>query len=270
MSEIKSQEFTSDVPPPVLRQAIREGKYSGQTGGLSRGFVQCNLVILPEEHAADFLGYCQANPKPCPLLAFGQPGEFGLNKLGKNIDVRTDLSGYKVFEKGKCTSQPTDILDLWQQGLVVFALGCSFSFEEALEDAGLDVRHNSLGLVNPMYTTNIETEAVGSFRGKMVVTMRPFRPADAIRAIQITSRFPGVHGAPVHFGDPAKIGIRDLNAPEFGGERVPIYPDEVPVFWACGVTPQVAISNAKPAFCITHKPAHMLVTDLKNAELSIL
>lgn len=261
--------LTPSIHPTDLRDLIRSGEYNGTTGGLARGFVQCNLVVLPEEYASFFLAYCQANPKPCPLLAVGKPGDPRLPILGESIDIRSDISAYKIFRDGVHTSDEHNISDLWQSGMVAFALGCSFSFEEALEDAGLDVRHNTLGLVNPMYTTNIETTASGPFCGRTVVTMRPFKPADAIRAIQITSRFPQVHGAPIHFGDPAEIGIEDLDKPEFGGDAVPIHEGEVPVFWACGVTPQVAIANAKPSLCITHKPAHMLVTDVKNASLSI-
>lgn len=267
---MSSDTIGPSISPAALRGSIRSGAYSGQSGGLARGFVQCNVVILPERYAAEFLAFCQLNPKPCPLLAMGTPGDPTLPTLGDDIDIRSDVSAYRVFENGLPTKEVADIAHLWRSDFVTFALGCSFSFEEALEDAGLDVRHNSLGLTNPMFTTNIETVAAGRFRGEMVVTMRPFTPAGAIRAIQITSRYPGVHGAPVHFGDPAAIGITDLTEVEFGGDAVPIHDGEVPVFWACGVTPQVALANAKLPICITHKPAHMLVTDKRNAELAIL
>lgn len=253
----------------ALRARIRSADYTGQTGRMARGFVQANLVILPASYASHFQRFCFLNPKPCPLLAVSEPGSPRLPKLGADIDVRTDVPAYRVFRNGEMTDTVHDIRALWQDDFVAFALGCSFSFEEALEDAGLEVRHNALGLVNPMYTTNIPTEPAGPFSGPYVVTMRPFLPRDAIRAIQITSRFPQVHGAPIHLGDPKAIGIGDLGKPEYGGDAVPIHAGEVPLFWACGVTPQAALRNARPPICITHKPASMLVTDLKNAELSV-
>lgn len=255
--------------PRALRQLIRTGSYSGPTGRMARGFVQANVVILPEEFARHFLRFCMLNPKPCPLLAVSEPGSPYLPKLGGDLDIRTDVSAYRVFREGEAVDTVGDIASLWQDDFVTFALGCSFSFEEALEDAGLEVRHNALGLVNPMYTTNVMSQPAGQFAGPLVVTMRPFSPRDAIRAIQITSRFPQVHGAPIHLGDPKAIGIEDLSKPEFGGDAVPIHPGEIPLFWACGVTPQVALKHARPPICITHRPASMLVTDLKNAELSV-
>lgn len=236
---------------------------------MARGFVQANLVILPADFAQHFQRFCFLNPKPCPLLAVNEQGSPHLPRLGLDIDVRTDVPAYRVFREGKPTETVHDIRDLWQDDFVVFALGCSFSFEEALEDAGIEVRHNALGLVNPMYTTNIPTVPAGPFSGPHVVTMRPFSPRDAIRAIQITSRFPQVHGAPIHLGDHRAIGIADLAKPEYGGDAVPVHDGEIPLFWACGVTPQAALKNARPPICITHKPASMLVTDVRNAELSV-
>lgn len=255
--------------PEELRRRIRSGEYQGPTGRMARGFVQANLVILPASYAVHFQRFCFLNPKPCPLLAVSEVGSPHLPRLGETIDVRTDVPAYRIFHDGEATETITDISGLWQDDFVAFALGCSFSFEEALEDAGLEVRHNALGLVNPMYTTNIPTKPAGPFSGPHVVTMRPFSPADAVRAIQITSRFPKVHGAPIHLGDPQAIGIKNLDKPEFGGDAVPIQEGEIPLFWACGVTPQVAITHARPPICITHKPASMLVTDLRNAELSV-
>ncbi|MGX1790341.1 putative hydro-lyase [Bosea sp. NPDC055332] len=251
------------------RRQIRSGAYRGQTGTLARGFVQANIVILPAAYAADFLAFCQRNPKPCPLLAMGRPGDPSLPSLGEDIDMRSDVPAYRVVENGRETAVVHDITDLWRDDLVTFALGCSFSFEEAIEEAGLGIRHNELGLVNPMYTTNIATAPAGPFKGPIVVTMRPFTPAKAIRAIQITSRFPQVHGAPIHFGDPAAIGIADLARAEYGGDAVPIHDGEVPLFWACGVTSQLAVEQAGLPFCITHKPASMLITDRRNAEFSV-
>jgi uncharacterized protein YcsI (UPF0317 family) len=259
-----------DATPAALRAAIRGGAFTDNTSGFAPGHVQCNLVVLPEAYAADFLRFCQANPKPCPLLAVSPaPGDPTLPALGA-IDVRDDLPRYRVFEDGEVTAEPVSIADRWRDDLVAFALGCSFSFEEALLADGLEVRNVRLGCNVPMYRTNIPCTAAGPFRGDMVVSMRPFRAADAIRAIQVCTRFPAVHGAPVHLGDPALIGIGDLTAPDYG-DPVPVAPEELPVFWACGVTPQVAIEAAAPPLCITHKPGHMLITDIpEEAEVPVL
>ncbi|MAT93017.1 MAG: hypothetical protein CME59_10495 [Halioglobus sp.] len=252
----------------ALRRRIRAGEHNGNTSGLAPGYVQCNLVILSGRYAADFLRFCQLNPKPCPLLAVGEPGDPTLPALGE-IDLRTDLPGYRVYEHGVLTGQHGDISALWQDDMVGFALGCSFSFEEALLAAGLEVRNVTRGVNVPMYRSNIACAPAGAFVGDMVVSMRPFRPADAIRAIQVCTRFPAVHGAPIHFGDPGAIGIGDLAAPDYG-DAVDIGADEVPLFWACGVTPQVALEAARPPLAITHSPGCMLVTDLRNAQLAVL
>ena len=258
----------SQTASQQARAVAREG-YTGPTGHLARGFVQANIVILPAEHAAAFLLFCTLNPKPCPLLTVSELGSPALPRLGADIDIRSDVPAYQVIRNGELSEITYDVHELWRDDLVTFALGCSFSFEDALKDAGLPVRHRDLGLVNPMYTTTLPTHPAAPFHGPTVVTMRPFKPAEAIRAIQITSRFPSVHGAPIHFGDPAAIGIEDLSRVEFGGDSVPIHPGEVPVFWACGVTPLLAAAAAQIPFCITHKPASMLVTDIPNAELSV-
>ncbi|MGB4115870.1 MAG: putative hydro-lyase [Polaromonas sp.] len=249
------------------RAAIRSGAWTGHTSGLAEGHVQGNVVILPELLANDFLRYCQRNPKPCPLLAVSEPGESLLPSLGTDIDIRTDLPRYRVWRDGVLTDQPTDISDLWRNDLVTFVIGCSFSFEEALLQAGIPLRHIAQNRNVAMYRSNIATAPAGTFSGPMVVSMRPLKAADAIRAIQITSRFPNVHGAPVHMGDPTQIGIHNLNAPDYG-DAVEVMPDEVPVFWACGVTPQAAIAQARPEFCITHAPGAMLITDLLNHQLA--
>ena len=255
--------------PAALRAAMRSGAFSDNTSGFAPGYVQCNLVVLPEAFAADFLRFCQANPKPCPLLAVSPaPGDPTLPALG-DIDIRNDLPRYRVFEGGKVTAEPLSIADRWRDDFVAFALGCSFSFEEALLADGLEVRNVSLGCNVPMYRTDVPCAAAGRFHGAMVVSMRPFRAADAIRAIQISTRFPAVHGAPVHLGDPALIGIADLAAPDYG-DAVPVAAEELPVFWACGVTPQVALANARPPIAITHSPGCMLVTDLCNSRLAVL
>ncbi len=256
--------------PKDIRLAIRNGEHSTNTSGLAGGFVQANLAILPADWAAEFLLFCQLNPKPCPLVGVSaNPGDIAIEDLAADMDIRTDVPKYRIFEDGKLVNEVEDIRDYWRDDLVIFALGCSFSFEEALLADGLEVRNVTEGVNVPMYRTNLACKPAGRFSGDMVVSMRPMKPADAIRAIQICSRFPSVHGAPVHFGDPSAIGIADINSPDFG-DAVSIREGEVPVFWACGVTPQVALEQARPPFCITHSPGHMLVTDLPNSKLSVL
>ena len=261
--------MSDPLSPPALRQAIRCAEHSGNTSGLAPGFVQCNIVIMPADWANDFLRFCQLNPRPCPLIATAnRPGDYTLPSLG-DIDIRTDVPSYRVFRDGEMIEETGDITALWQDDLVTFALGCSFSFEEALLADGLEVRNVSAGVNVPMYRTSIDCSSAGPFAGKMVVSMRPFKAADAIRAIQICTRFPAVHGAPVHLGDPARIGIADLARPDYG-DAVSIADGELPLFWACGVTPQVALAAARPPLAITHSPGCMLVTDLRNSRLAVL
>ncbi len=254
-------------PAHAVRARIRSGAWTAHTSGLAEGHVQGNVVILPQALAHDFLLYCQRNPKACPLLAVSRPGEAQLPSLGADIDICTDLPRYRVWRHGELEGEPTEISAIWRDDLVTFVIGCSFSFEEALLQSGLPLRHLAQNRNVAMYRTNIATTAAGVFKGPMVVSMRPFKPADAIRAVQITSRFPDVHGAPVHMGDAAQIGIADLAAPDYG-DAVDVLPGEIPVFWACGVTPQAAIVQARPAFCITHAPGAMLITDLLNHQLA--
>ncbi|MBS0643656.1 MAG: putative hydro-lyase [Acetobacteraceae bacterium] len=251
------------------RLRIRSAGFTGPTAGLAPGNVQANMVILPRDLANDFLRFAQANPKPCPVLAVTEPGDPRFPTLGANLDVRTDIPRYRVWRHGELVSEPTDVLDVWRDDLVSFAIGCSFSFEEALVEDGIEVRHIACGTNVPMYRTNIPCTPAGVFNGPLVVSMRPLKPRDAIRAVQITSRFPSVHGAPVHLGLPQSIGIADIGKPDYG-DAVPIGPDELPVFWACGVTPQAVIAQVKPEFCITHAPGCMLITDLRNTSLSAL
>lgn len=250
-----------------VRRLIREGVWTSHTSGLAKDNVQGNVVILPEALASDFLRYCQRNPKPCPVLAVSEPGQALLPSLGKDIDIISDVPRYKVWRNGEVVAEPTDIADFWRADLVTFVIGCSFSFEQALMEAGLALRHVDEGKNVAMYRTNIATEAAGPFSGPMVVSMRPLKAAAVVRAVQVTSRFPGVHGAPVHVGDPSLIGIADLQQPDYG-DAVEVREDELPVFWACGVTPQAAIERARPEFCITHAPGAMLITDLKNNHLA--
>lgn len=249
------------------RRLIRAGAHDGHTAGMAPDYVQGNLVVLPAAMAADFANYCQRNPKPCPLLAASEPGDPRLPTLGDDLDIRTDVPRYRVFRDGQAVDEPTDITSLWRDDFVAFVLGCSFSFEQTLLGDGVPLRHIAAGTNVPMYRTNIDTNPAGPFRGKMVVSMRPFRAADAIRAIQITSRFDVAHGAPVHIGDPALIGISDLGRPD-EGDSVEVRDDEIPVFWACGVTPQVAIEQARPPVCITHKPGCMVITDLRSSAVA--
>jgi uncharacterized protein YcsI (UPF0317 family) len=251
------------------RLRIRTGSFTGPTSGLAPGNVQANLVILPKELAHDFLRFAQANPKPCPVLAVSEAGEPRFPTLGSELDIRTDLPRYRVWRDGELIAEPTDVRDIWRDDLVSFAIGCSFSFEEALLEDGIEVRHISRGSNVPMYRTNIPCVSAGIFSGPLVVSMRPLKPANAIRAVQITSRFPSVHGAPVHLGFPSSIGIADIAKPDYG-DAVPIAADEMPVFWACGVTPQAVIAQVRPEFCITHAPGSMLITDLRNTSLAAL
>jgi len=236
---------------------------------MALGFAQGNVVIVPEDIADDFLRFCQLNPKPCPLLAVSHPGDPNLRSLGADLDIRSDVPRYRVFRDGELIDEPNNIGKLWRDDLVTFVLGCSHSFEEALIADGLEVRNISLGCCVTMFRTNVPTVPAGPFKGPLVVSMRPFKPAAAIRAIQITTRFPAVHGAPVHIGLPEAIGVRDLARPDYG-DAVPIAPDELPVFWACGVTPQAVIAKSRPQFCITHAPGCMLITDLRNSRLAVL
>jgi uncharacterized protein YcsI (UPF0317 family) len=257
------------LPSQLIRQNIRQGIFTQPTAGAAPGFVQANLVVLPKSLAADFLLFCQRNPKPCPLLSVSDPGRTFFPGYGEDLDIRTDVPRYRVWRNGELHDEVTNVSSFWREDLVSFAIGCSFSFEEALVAEGLDVRHISCASNVPMYRSNIATQSAGPFHGPLVVSMRPFKPADAIRAIQLTSKFPAVHGAPVHLGDASLIGINDLNKPDYG-EPVEVRAGEIPVFWACGVTPQAVLMASKPEFCITHSPGYMLVTDKLNTQLAII
>ena len=247
--------------PGAARRAIRHGQHCGPTAGLAPGRLQANLVVLPETAAGDFLRYCVKNPKPCPILGVGERGEPTLPGLGADLDIRTDLPGYRVWQDGVHTETVEDLAPLWRDDLVAFAIGCSFSFEDALMRVGIPVRHVAAGRNVPMYATALDTHPAGVFGGPLVVSMRGFAAPNAIHAIAIADRMPLAHGAPVHLGDPSTIGIADLGAPDFGDPPV-MEPGDVPVFWACGVTPQMALRHARLPFAITHEPGHMLVTDL--------
>ena len=252
------------------RHLFREGQWTGFTHGFAPGHVQGNLAVLPKELAPDFLRFCQLNPKPCPLIGMSpKPGDPSIPELGADLDIRTDIPMYRVWRKGVLVDEVADIRRVWRDDLVAFVLGCSYSFEDALIESGLEIRHQTCGRNVPMYRTNIACQPAGPFNGPMVVSMRPFKPKDAIRAVQITSRFPAVHGAPVHLGLPHMIGIADIAKPDYG-DAVAVADDELPVFWACGVTPQAIIAHMAPEFSITHAPGAMLVSDTRNSELAAL
>lgn len=253
--------------PHSIRQQIRKGEFQQNTSGFAPGYVQCNLVILPKKYADDFYEFCQLNSQSCPLIASSDtPGDFSLNMLGEDIDIRSDVPLYRIYRNGVLEGEVNDITDIWEEDFVAFLLGCSFSFEEALIAAGIEIRNISEAKNVPMYKTNIDTQGVAQFTGKMVVSMRPLKPEDVHQATEICGQYPKVHGAPVHVGDPSAIGISDISKPDFG-EGVTIKAGEEPVFWACGVTPQIAIANAKPSICITHSPGYMLITDILNSSL---
>lgn len=250
-----------------VRLAIRRGQWTRHTSGLADRVAHGNVVILTADLAEDFLRFCQRNPKPCPLLAVGEPGQPTLTSLGVDIDIRTDVPRYRVWRHGELVDEPTDISHLWRSDLVTFVLGCSFSFERALLDEGLTLRHVEQRRNVAMYRTNLQTEPAGPFRGPLVVSMRPFSGSDAVRAVNISARFPAFHGAPVHLGDPAAIGIADLSRPDYG-DAIDSQPGDVPVFWACGVTSQAVLEAARPSLCITHAPGSMLITDLPHQKLA--
>jgi uncharacterized protein YcsI (UPF0317 family) len=250
------------------RLRIRGG-YSGNTSGMAPGFGQGNLVILPRDWADEFKRFCQANPTPCPLIGMTEEGSSLVPALGDDVDLKTDLPRYRVWKDGNLEREVTDISDLWRQDFVGFVIGCSLSFEFALQNAGLEVRHVDEEKVVPMYRTSIATTPVGRFSGPMIVSMRPYTPEQVQIAHDVCSTLPGAHGAPVHVGDPAQIGIRDVGVPD-EGEPTEIRDGEVPVFWGCGVTPQAAVMAARPPICITHSPGYMLLCDVRTEDLRLI
>jgi uncharacterized protein YcsI (UPF0317 family) len=249
-----------------VRDAARIGELCTPTPGLALGFVQANLVVVPRDLAFDFLLFCRRNPQPCPLLDVTDPGSPEPREVAPGADVRVDLPRYRVYRYGEMIEEPTDLRAWWRDDLVAFLLGCSFTFENALVQAGVPVRHIEQGRNVPMYRTNIPCRPAGAFRGPMVVSMRPLTPSQAETATGICARFPRAHGTPVHVGDPSVIGIGDLDHPDFG-DAVDIRSGEVPVFWACGVTPQAVAMEARPPLLLTHSPGHMFLTDLRDSEL---
>lgn len=270
MSSPHARDFdVSQLSSVAIRERIRAGRHDGHTAGLAPGKLQCNLAILSEEYALDFLRFCQRNPKPCPVVGVSETGDPMLPTLGQDIDIRTDVPRYRVFRNGEFDEELTDISDLWSDSLVTVALGCSFTFENALIRAGLPVRHIEMGRNVPMFRTSIDLVSAGPFGGQMVVTMRPLREDQIDQATEISARYPQAHGGPIAAGDPSAIGISDLSQPDYG-DPVDIKPGEVPVYWACGVTPQNVLRAARLPICITHSPGHMLVTDVaEDSETTI-
>ena len=255
--------------PADVRGLIRSGQWDSYTKALTMGYTQANLVVLPRQDAYDFLLFCQRNPKPCPVIEVTEVGSPEPVHSAPGADLRTDLPRYRVFRNGELVDEPTEIRDYWRDDLVAFLLGCSMTFEGALIEAGVPIRAIEQGVGTCDFVTSIECVPAGKFHGPMVVSMRPMTPAQAVRATQVTTRFSATHGAPVHIGDPAAIGITDIQSPTFGA-GVDIYDGEVPVFWACGITPQTVALASNVEFMITHKPGHMFITDLRDAEVALL
>jgi uncharacterized protein YcsI (UPF0317 family) len=221
------------------------------------------VVVLPQDWAFDMLLFGQRNPRPVPLLDVTDPGATS-SVLAPDGDLRTDLPRYRVWRNGELASEPADVMDLWRDDLVTFLIGCSFSFETALIEAGVPVRNIEQGRNVSMYRTNVACRPAGRLSGPLVVSMRPIPAGQVATAVQVTARMPDVHGAPVHVGAPEALGIADLRTPDFGD---PVHPHDgdVPVFWACGVTPQAALMASRPPFAITHAPGHMFITDVPDA-----
>ena len=268
MLEDISRTSLADAHPKEVRRLIRHGKWRQPTAGLCQGRVQANLVILPRNLADDFLVFTQRNPKPCPLLEVTEPGSAEPVQTAPDADLRRDLPKYRIYRHGQLETEVTDLMAVWQADLVSFLLGCSFTFEAAMLQAGVPVRHLEEGKNVPMYITTRPCVPAGIFEGPLVVSMRPVPPSLIPRAVQATARFPAVHGGPIQVGDPAALGIQDLSRPDFG-DPVTIRPGEVPVFWACGVTPQAVAMTAKPSLMITHAPGHMFITDLKDKDVAV-
>lgn len=266
--EIYESLRTNDMP--FLRSAIRESRYQGHTAGLALGFLQANLVILPETYALDFMRFCQRNPKPCPLVGVSETGNPFMTTLGHDLDIRCDIPSYFVYRDGAVVQETDNIKDLWRDDFVSFALGCSFTFENALTQAGIPIWHLVHNKTVPMYRSSIKTREAGPFGGEMVVTLRAVDADQVDEVVEISKRFPMAHGGPVHIGDPSDIGINDIRQPDWGDSPPPLE-GKTAMFWACGVTPQNAIMRAKLPISISHAPGNMLITDIDDqAEVPVL
>lgn len=256
------------MTPTEFRKKVRNNEYQKPTAGMCPGYAQTNLIFLPWEDAYDFLLFAQRNPKPIPILEVTEVGSKELQTLGNDIDVATDFPKYRIYRNGKMIDEYLSVVDFWREDLVSFLIGCSFSFEDLLVDAGIEIRHITEKANVPMFNTNIPLKQAGKFSGNMVVSMRPIKSSQIATAVNVTNRLLGVHGAPIQIGNPAEIGIYDLANPDYG-DAVTINENEIPVFWACGVTPQAAVMASKPKFAITHSPGHMLITNVSNKDLSV-
>ncbi|MCC5467384.1 putative hydro-lyase [Pelosinus baikalensis] len=259
---------TANMSPAEIRAIIRNNEWIKPTSGMAKGFTQANLAILKKDLAFEFLLFCQRNPKPCPILDVTEPGSPIPRLIAPGADIRTDIPKYRIYRSGELTEEVTDIMKYWEDDMVAFLIGCSFTFEHPLMNNGIPVRHIEENCNVAMYKTNIPCVKAGRFEGPMVVSMRPIPEKDVVRAVQITSRFPAVHGAPIQIGNPGRIGIKDINKPDFG-DRVTIREGEVPVFWACGATPQAIAMEVKPELMITHAPGHMFIADVLDEQYSV-
>lgn len=257
-----------DLSLKQVRERIRAGEYTAPTSGLARGHVQTNLVVLPEDYAFDFLKFCVRNPKPCPVLEVTDAGSYTPVVMAPEADLRSDVPKYRVYENGELVDEPSDIRPLWRDDLVSFLIGCSFTFENALLEAGLRIAHQDQERNVPMYVTGEQCVPSGPFSGPMVVSMRPYTPEEIPVAVAASGRYPTMHGAPVHVGDPESLGIEKLDGPDFG-ESIRMEEDQIPVFWACGVTPQAVVMSARPPLVITHSPGHMFITDRLDSEYEV-
>ncbi|MFP5416363.1 MAG: putative hydro-lyase [Actinomycetes bacterium] len=251
---------------PAQARALFRGGASAPTSGWCTGYAQANLIALPRELAFDFLLFAQRNPKPCPILDVLEAGQVSGGLL--DGDIRTDIGRYRVYEHGELVASPADVTPYWRDDLVAFLIGCSFTFEHPLLEAGIGLRHIDAGSNVAMYSTSVRCRPAGALSGPLVVSMRPIPAGRVADAVRISSRYPAVHGAPVHVGDPAALGISDLGRPDFG-DPVEVRPGEVPVFWACGVTPQAMVMEAKPDIAICHAPGHMLITDARDSAYAV-
>lgn len=258
-----------NMTPNRVRQRIRQQHITGPTAGMCAGYAQANVVILPSQYAADFETFALRNPRACPLLEKLDAGVRFTRLIADGADVTRDVPQYRIYESGVLTRACRDIGDIWRDDYVTFLLGCSFTFEAALMETGIEMRHITQGRNVPMYKTSIPTEKAGTFEGPMVVSMRPIHRDQVDQVVAITSRYPKVHGAPVHIGSPTDIGIGHLDQPDYG-DAVELRDGEVPVFWACGVTPQAACENARLSIMITHAPGHMFIADVRNDQLADL
>ena len=251
-----------------VRMACRKQEFSGTTAGQAPDYIQTNVVILDKSDALDFLIFCQRNPKPCPVIEVMDDGKHEAELSAPGSDIRTDVPKYLIYRDGKIVANESDLTQYWNQNLVTFLLGCSFTFEHALIRNRIKLPYYSEGKNVPMFITDIDTVPSGKFSGPLVVTQRWIPSDKVVRSVQSRSRFPSVHGAPVHVGDPGKIGISDLSNPDYGDPYLPLNPDDVPVFWACGVTPQAVALNSKPNIMYTHDPGHMFVTDIQDEDMA--